>query len=202
MGLDVTVIVATFGDRKWERLARDRAATSARSLANKVCLWHGDTLHEARNHALTWIDSEWVCFLDADDELEAGYFDVVPEADVIIPAARYIRGKSGEEARIPNVAGHSHACEPDCLADGNYIVVGAIARADLVRKVGGFHDYEYAEDWDLWVRIWQAGGTFQRHPQSVYRAHRRNGSRNRPSRARIIAGHNAIARANGLPEVE
>ena len=199
--MDVTVVVATYGDPSWRDLAR-RAVATADALGVPVATVHGETLHDARNAALDQVDTEWVCHLDADDELEAGYFDAIAAgtADVRAPAVRYVNGRSAQRPRIPNVSGHSHDCVAGCLVEGNWLVVGSVARAELIRSVGGWRDFSWSEDWDLWLRCHLAGATFEAIPAAIYRAHVRRDSRNRaPSRAARFAAHQAIAAANGLP---
>lgn len=192
--MDVTVCVATFGDESWAALAQSRALPSVPDGVPSVHV-HGATLHEARNGALAQVGTEFVAFLDADDELEPGYFDFTPTADVSVPWVRYWP----EGARRLNVAGHRHVCSADCLADGNYIVIGAVCRTGLLFDVGGFREWPCYEDWCLWARCWQAGASFADCP-SVYRAYRSNVSRNHAlPRAERLSVHQAIARANGLP---
>jgi GT2 family glycosyltransferase len=200
--VDVTVVVATFGDfDTWDALAQRAVASVPDGIP--VVRVHGDTLHGARNAGLDLVETEWVCHLDADDELEPGYFDhmATGTADVRAPAVRYVRqGRNRTEPYVPTVAGHQHACTADCLPWGNWLVVGSLARADLLRSVGGWSDFSWSEDWDLWVRAWHAGATFEAIPAAVYRAHVRSDSRNRaPQRAEKLAAHRAIAEANGLP---
>lgn len=200
--MDVTVCVGTFGEESWAELAQHRAVPSARQLGVPVVHVHADTLHDARNTALGDVETEYVCFLDADDELEPGYFDHLARstADVRVPSVRYVTSGVIPRERMPRVAGHVHDCTAECLADGNWIVIGAAVKADLVREVGGFLDFSWSEDWSLWVRCWQAGATFDRCLSAVYRAYVRPDSRNRgPDRATKHAAHQAIARAHGLP---
>ncbi|OHV42190.1 hypothetical protein BBK14_11250 [Parafrankia soli] len=201
--MDVTVAVGTFGAQSWADLARQRAIPSAQALGVPVVHHHADTLHDARNGALAQVDTEWVIHLDADDELEAGYVEAMATgtADVRAPAVRYVRGaRALNSPTMPNVSGHSHACEAACLEWGNWLVVGALVRTELVRQAGGWRDFPWSEDWDLWVRCWQAGGTFESIPAAIYRAHVRPKSRNRAVRgAARLEAHRAIARANGLP---
>jgi hypothetical protein len=83
----------------------------------------------------------------------------------------------------PNVYGHHHLCEPACLLQGNYIVVGAAVRTDLARQVGGWWDYPIYEDWSLWLRCQQAGATFEHIPEAVYGFHSRPDSRNHSGEA-------------------
>lgn len=200
--MDVTIAVATFGDDSWVQLAEQRALPSARQFGVTVVHCHGDTLHDARNGAIAQVDTEWVCHLDADDELEPGFLDAMAlaSADVRAPSVRYVRAGRASAPAMPRVSGHSHGCSAECLPFGNWLVVGSLVRADMVRSVGGWRDFDWSEDWDLWVRCYQAGATFEAVPDAVYRAHVRARSRNRSVRgsARLEA-HRKIAVANGLP---
>lgn len=198
--MDVTVLVATFGDEVWAELARARAIPSVDGQA-PVMHVHGDTLHEARNKALHQAESEWVCYLDADDELESGFIEAMAQgkADLRAPAVRYVR--KGREAApiVPRVAGHDHQCVGACLSEGNWLVVGSVVRRELVERVGGWRDFEWSEDWDLWLRCHLAGATIEALPTAIYRAHVRPASRNRGlDLDQRAAAHRAIAKANGV----
>jgi glycosyltransferase involved in cell wall biosynthesis len=200
--MDVTVAVATYGDDGWIQLASRRAIPSALALDVAVVHMHGETLHEARNAALDRVETEWVIHLDADDELEPGYIAAMASAmaDLRVPSVSYVRHGRPDVARMPRVAGHRHDCTADCLAWGNWLVIGTAVRADMLRKVGGWHDYPWSEDWDAWVRCWAAGATIEAVPNAVYRAHVRPDSRNRaPQHAAKMEAHRMIARANRLP---
>ncbi len=199
--MDVTVAVATYGDDQWRHLAAERAVPSAQALGVPVVHHHGDTLHDARNGALEQVETEWVCHLDADDELEPGYFTAMAggTADVRAPAVVYVIDGDPKPPWMPRVAGHIHRCRAACLTEGNWLVVGSVARTDLVRSVGGWRDFDWSEDWDLWLRCYLAGATFEGIRPAIYRAHVRPDSRNRgASRATRDAAHMAIATANGL----
>lgn len=200
--MDLTVCVATFGDPLWADLAEQRAIPSAKALDVPVVHVHGDTLHESRNAALDWVGTEWVAHLDADDELEAGYVEAMETgtADVRAPAVRYVR-PDGTAAwpYMPRVPGHSHECGGPCLPYGNWLVVGAVARTELLKRVG-WDDWPMYEDWAMWLRCYQAGASFEAVPAAIYRAHVRPGSRNRDRSAEErLAVHRAIAAANGAP---
>lgn len=200
--MDVTVVVATFGRSRWAELARARAIPSAEALGVPVVHVHEETLHDARNDGLAQVDTEWVCHLDADDELEPGYFEAMAAgvADVRAPAVRYVHGSRPRSAGVPKVAGHTHECAAACLIYGNWLIVGSVARTELVAGVGGWRDFDWSEDWDLWVRCYLAGASIEPVPSAIYRAHVNAKSRNRaPDRSVKHATHQAIARANGLP---
>lgn len=200
--MDVTILVATYGDPSWERLAQSRAVPSAEAFGVPVVHVHGDTLHGARNEALDRATTEWVVHLDADDELERGFIDRLArsDADLRVPAVRYVRNGYEPSPIMPKVAGHTHACDGECLEFGNWMVVGTAVRRNLVVDVGGWRDFPMYEDWDLWVRCWRAGASIEAVPSAVYRAHMRRDSRNRaPGRGDRLAAHQMIARDLGLP---
>lgn len=196
---DVTVCVGTFGDESWIDLAKNRAIPSAERLGVNVVHVHADTLHDARNGALAQVSTEWVVHLDADDELEPEFFSEMASgtADVRAPSVRYVvRGRPGV-SKMPTVSGHRHACTAECLPQGNWLVVGAMVRTELVRRVGGWRDFPWSEDWDLWLRCHLAGASIEAIPAAVYRAHSRPDSRNRaPEHAAKVAAHRAIYEAN------
>lgn len=177
--MDVTVVVGTFGADEWRDLAMSRAIPSVGD-AQSVHV-HGDTLAAARNEGLEQVTTEWVTFLDADDELTPGYFDAMNRgtADLRAPAVEYVKGNRVQRPYVPRVAGHRHECSGECLPDGNWLVIGAVARTELVRGAGGFREWPVYEDWCLWLRCWMAGASVEAIPGAVYRAHVRSDSRNR-----------------------
>ncbi len=197
--VDCTIVIASFGDRDWLDLGTQRAARSAFEQSVPVIYVHGLTLHDARNAGLAQVQTEWVVFLDADDELEAGYVTTLATgtADLRAPAVRYVQldGRA-HQPYVPKVAGHSHACTGECLPDGNWLVVGTMARTELLRDVGGWEPFPWSEDWALWARCWRAGAIVEAMPAAVYRAHVDPQSRNRaPAREAKNAAHWAIHRA-------
>lgn len=200
----MTIAVATYGDPHWIDLARQRAIPSATAQGVPVVHHHGESLHDARNGALAQVQTEWVIHLDADDELNPGYVETLchgSDADVRAPAVEYIDTNGWcTRPRIPPVWNHHHVCEAECLQWGNWLVVGSMVPASLVRAVGGWRDYPWSEDWDLWVRCWKYGATFAAVPVAVYRAYARPDSRNRgQTQSERLEAHRLIAVANGLP---
>lgn len=177
----VTIVVASFGDRGWYDTAH-RAVASAFAQNVPVIAAHGLTLHGARNAGLAQVETDHVIFLDADDELRPDYCKILRtgSADLRIPSVQYITpGDRPRPPYVPNVAGHTHACEASCLLDGNYAVIGSMANTQLLRSVGGFRDELAYEDWAAWLRMYRAGATVETIPEAVYIAHVRLDSRNR-----------------------
>jgi glycosyltransferase involved in cell wall biosynthesis len=179
VALDATVVIATFGGPEWIDLAQSRAIPSTAGEAPYIHA-HGDTLAEARNTGLDAVETEWVIHLDADDELEPGYVDALSDgvADLRAPSVRYVQDGRTAAPRMPRVAGHRHECAADCLAEGNWLVVGTAVPTKLAQQVG-WRDWPVYEDWDFFLRCWRKGATVEPVPEAVYRAHVRPDSRNR-----------------------
>lgn len=197
--MDVTVAVGTYGDESWSWLAQTRAKPSALEQEVPVIHCHANSLAEARNQALREVNTEWVIHLDADDELEPGYVEAMLEgtADVRGPVARYMIDGRERNLWQPRVAGHRHTCGAACLRDGNWLIVGSMARVRILRRAGGWRDWDWSEDWDMWIRCWRAGATFELVKGAIYRAHVRQDSRNRSAtQAAKLAAHRAIEAAN------
>ena len=178
--IDATVVVATYGEDHWRELAKQRAVPSVGGDA-PVVIVHGDSLAKARNEGLERIETEWVVFLDADDELTPGYLAAMSEghADLRAPSVEYVKNGHAQRPYVPRVAGHRHDCDGDCLTEGNWLVIGTAIKADIAREVGGFREWDVYEDWDLFLRCYLAGASVEAIPQAVYRAHVREDSRNR-----------------------
>lgn len=175
--IDCSITVSTFGDYKWQLLAQQRALPNAYSFGLPVIYNHGNSLHEARNIGLWQVETEFVCFLDADDELEPRYFEDMElvGGDLRPPSVRYV----GYTPSMPRLPEHHHVCIADCLAEGNWLVVGTVARTKILKEVGGWRDYPVFEDFDLWQRCWIAGATVTPVPSSVYRAYSSMTGRNK-----------------------
>lgn len=175
MTMNCTVVCSTFGDDKWKALATERAIPSAEALGVPVVYNHEETLHKARNKGLFQVETEFVVHLDADDLLESGFFEEIDnarrDADLIAPSIRYVTPEKSYPPMMPKVAGHQHLCVGDCLKFGNWIIVGAVARTELLHSIGGWRDYDNLEDFDLWQRCWLSGAKITAAHRAIYKAH-------------------------------
>lgn len=193
--VNVSVIVATFGDREWQQMG---SRTAKQHDAYHVHLPDG-TLAGARNLGAASVPGEWLCFLDADDELGEGYMDAMSAAlptdggrYLLAPAVAFV-GRRGQRkpARIPPRA---HLRD---LRDGNWLVIGTLVQRRVFLEVGGFREWPIYEDWCLWQRCWKAGAEVVEVPAAHYVARVRPSSRNRgPSRVMKLRYHHEIAAAN------
>lgn len=168
--MNVSIIIATYGDRWWEELALERAFPSAHDQgAHEIIVGHDDrlTIGPVRNVLAQKATGDWLCFLDADDELAPGYLDAMAavggENVLLTPSVSKVR--------------KNHRSTPDFypevpLWQANWLVVGTLLRRDLFERVGGFNDEPHGfEDWTLWAKCWKAGARPVRVPQAVYLQH-------------------------------
>jgi GT2 family glycosyltransferase len=190
---DISVVIATYGDRQWIDLALERALHSVlrQSLpARDVHIVHGTQLHEARNEGARRAQGGWLCFLDADDELDHGYLaamtEATPRTGLILLQPATLGITDGRQDPQPVVIPSKR------LIDGNYMVIGTLIQAQLFSRVGGFHDWAYAEDWDLWLRAWLQGARSKPVPAAVYRVHVRPDGRNNCDRSLQVRTYREI----------
>lgn len=182
---DISVVVATYGDiDRWGPMA-ERAIRSvgrqSRAPAD-VTRVHGSSLHEARNEGARLANGRWLCFLDADDELDGGYleameratqehwhFNMAPEF-IFQPATLGV--VDGKEDDAPVLIPQAN------LLERNYLVIGTVVRKDPFLRLGGFDDWPILEDWELFIRFFLDGATTVKVPEAVYRVHVNMESRN------------------------
>lgn len=169
--MDLSVIIATHGDRRWVDQANGRALPSvaAQSVAPaEVVLRHHPTmaLHEVRNWAAKSARGEWLCFLDADDQLDHRYVEAMVQAET--EGALLAPSVSWATAGVP--ADPVSLARRD-IAKVNPCVIGTLVRRSTFLAVGGFWDWPAWEDWCLFRRCWLAGERVVHVPDAVYVAH-------------------------------
>jgi glycosyltransferase involved in cell wall biosynthesis len=196
----IAVCVGTFGDvDRWEKTAHTWALPSVEMQHERPArmTWnHGPSLHVARNDAARppgcLDDTEWLCFLDADDELDPGY---------IAAMAAATKGLEGDWLLQPATLGiHADLCEDPHpvviprknLLDGNFMVISTLIRTEQFHRLGGFQDWPIYEDWDLWLRAWRDGAQFKAVPDAVLRVHANPRSRNDGDRATQVSVYHQI----------
>lgn len=193
---DVTVCTPTIPAR--EQLLR-RAAESVQrqtyQVMMSIALDHdGEGAAATRNRAWQNASTEWVAFLDDDDELRPEHVEACLEhardtgADLVYPwfniyntAGNDISGN--DPLRAP-VDGHyvspygtrfSDDLKHELMTRNNFIPVTVLVRRELLADVGGFPipgspewGDDCCEDWGLWRRLLTAGARFEHLPRRTW----------------------------------
>ena len=169
----LTICIATYGDKEWEEMALTRALPSVKDFPCEVLVGHDSdgTIASVRNGLAERAMGEWLCFLDADDELDAGYLAAMElavsrnEGKVLLTPAvqKFNKGRiQGRPTFYPEVD----------LKIANWLVVGTLVQTDLFLSVGGFGEYPHGfEDWSLWAKCAKMGARVVKVPRAIYIQH-------------------------------
>lgn len=192
----IAVCIGTFGSiERWSTLAHERAIASVRRQtlpAHSIHWCHHQSLQHARNGAAASVSAEWLCFLDADDELDDSYLEEMTatiercRGPALIQPATLGVHPDGREDPAPVVIPQRP------LLDGNYMVIGTLVHREQFERLQGFNDLPIYEDWDLFIRAWLDGADLLCNPNAIYRVHVNDAGRNNACRDQQVAVYNKI----------
>ncbi len=122
------------------------------------------------NDGLADSSAPLVARIDADDVMDEGrlaaqadYLESHPAADVVSCRVRFF-GEVSENQRAYeswlNAALTHDEIVHDLFVEAPLAHPSVTIRADSLRAVGGWRDFDGPEDYDLWLRAWRAGWTF------------------------------------------
>lgn len=203
-------MIATYGDDRWQEAAWSYAYPSVANVDAEVIVRHDPnaTLAEVRNAAAAHASGDWLCFLDADDQLGDGYLDAMSAAAVANQLGREMRVYARlrptdvtptDEVRtsarygvadVLLVPAVQYVDGGDCVGDPaipawgrrlidiNCAVIGTLIPRGLFERIGGFRELPIYEDFDLWLRCVREGAVMVAVPDAVYCATRSTDGRN------------------------
>lgn len=140
--------------------------TAARDPRFKLYSGPAQGVSAARNQGFSFVSSEFVLFLDADDLLTPRALSRLADklsATVVVAVFGGVRRISEHGEPLPGADNRAIAPETDTLAAllrKNFVVTGGslAIRADAIRRAGGFdEDLSYGEDWEFWCRLAELG---------------------------------------------
>lgn len=138
----------------------------------------------ARNLGLQRVATEYVIFLDADDELHDGALDILragitSDPRLVAYVTSIVEMDTGRRHRTPRPIAFGLSRIPTLFAFVTsiwslYPTQGcAIMRSEWVRDAGGYGDSDLGEDWVLAVSLAFRGAVrLDRRPGRIYRLHR------------------------------
>jgi glycosyltransferase involved in cell wall biosynthesis len=187
--MNITVVMPTIPPRH-NLMLRALDSVSAQTLPATAVVIETDNgrlgAAEARNRALRSVDTEWVAFLDDDDELLPDHlklcarYATLSGVDVVYPGYEVFGGEDPVNCfGIP--------FDASLLKRRNFIPVTTLCRTELVRAAGGFQPRpdehgDPCEDWGLWLAMLERGAKFGHLPQRTWRWHLGDTTRGRPDR--------------------
>jgi glycosyltransferase involved in cell wall biosynthesis len=114
----------------------------------------------ARNHGASLCRSEYICFLDSDDEWSPHMIEdrmALMEDGVCMVTSKYavMTDKNGNLERfMPVVPAGTELYGRNIIGSNSYVML----RKDIFHMVGGFDpQLVYHQDWDLWIRMLRHG---------------------------------------------
>lgn len=160
--MDLEIIVTTWGSDEWHERGRVTAKY------NSAWHFHGwDPSQSAgaiRNQAVEDVDpQEWICFLDADDELGDGYYEAMAAA--VTHDRQLLTPSLALGDRPPECYGSR-----DIINGLNPCPIGTLIHRSMFDAVGGFWDEPAWEDWSLFRRAVLIGAEIVFVHDAIYHA--------------------------------
>jgi len=148
----------------------------------------------ALNHGLDQCRAPLVARMDADDishprrlELQAARFAARPEVGVVSCLVRHFPSRSVAtgfrlyEEWLNSLRSHAEM-ERERFIESPVAHPSVMVRREILTEIGGWRDADWAEDYDLWLRCFEAGVVFDKidRPLFFWREHRERLTRTDP----------------------
>jgi glycosyltransferase involved in cell wall biosynthesis len=195
--LDITVVIPSITSRK-DKLQRAVASVTNQTHPPYSIVVRYDRHKEGsaltRNRALWTVTTEWVAFLDDDDEFLPHHLESLARkqretgADVVYPLPRVINSRGNPVPRQWDWGGGPEF-DGNILTQRSYINICSIVRTDLARQVGGFEFVRGAQtgqlndDHGFYLRLYNAGAKFAHvHEETFVWYHHGNNTSGQPTK--------------------
>lgn len=175
--MSITVVIPTIHGRETQlRRAIDSVWAQTMPAALQVILDENrDGAAATRNRALEHVQTEWVAFLDDDDEFFPNHLRACSRyarltgVDVVYPGYEVVDGEDP-------IGCFGLDFDPSLLRRRNFVPVTTLCRTEAVKAAGGFQDHpdengDPCEDWGLWLAMLERGAKFGHVPQVTWRWH-------------------------------
>jgi glycosyltransferase involved in cell wall biosynthesis len=207
--MNVSIIIATYGEKSWSELAWKRAVPSAEQqpcFQVKVGHQPEQTIARVRNALAADCSTDWLCFLDADDELAPGYLEAMRRAYERAGDGPVLLTPAVQKVRKGRKHPHTDFYPEVDLRIANWLVIGTMLKRSLFERVGGFEDYPHGfEDFSLWSKCARVGARVVKVRDAIYIQHVNPQSKHRQGwrdRKWQVKTHNCVNKELGEWEHE
>lgn len=168
----ISVVIPTIPGRE-ESLQRAIASAHAQTYPAAAVHVVLDTQRQGaahtRNKALELVDTEWVAFLDDDDELKPHHLKACARHAALTGADVVYPWFDGDD----EIGMYEVPFSASLLRRRNFIPVTVLARTELLVEAGGFTPHpdengDPCEDWGLWLKLLALGATFSHLPKRTW----------------------------------
>jgi glycosyltransferase involved in cell wall biosynthesis len=140
----------------------------------------GGGLVAALNTGLDACRAPLLARMDGDDichplrlELQAAYLDTHADTGLLACNFRHFPRSTLKQGMLSyetwqNTLGSHDQIMRDRFIESPFVHPSIMARRNLIEDAGGYRDCGWAEDYDLWLRMAQAGTRFARLPQTLF----------------------------------
>jgi glycosyltransferase involved in cell wall biosynthesis len=133
-----------------------------------------------RNKAMEQVNTEWIAFLDDDDEWDHHHLEALiasaneSGADLVYPWHRIIDPYGNAVDDLFH--GRGLPFDEEALRRANFIPVTVLVRTEVIREAqfptpAPYESYWKAEDFGCWVRMLNNGAKFYHHPEVTWTWH-------------------------------
>ncbi len=171
------LIVVNDGSQDATAQILDQAA--ARDQRIRVHHQSASGLVSALNTGLQYCSAELVARFDADDiahprrlEKQVARLQQAPHLDLVACCVRHIPRPQLRSGMLAYETWQNGLLTPSDISRNIYVESpfahpSVVYRKQLVMQLGGYFEQEWAEDYDLWLRMAQSGANFERLPDTL-----------------------------------